>query len=76
MPDFTKVVVLTTIVLAALVMHGAGIGIQTAFAQTIPKKEDWYPVWEMVGDLTAHAPTIAEEAGVWWVFPTGQVDCR
>lgn len=72
MPYFTKAVVLTTIVLAALVMHGAGIGIQTAFAQTIPKKEDWYPVWEMVGDLTAHDPTIAQEAGVWWVFHTGQ----
>jgi arabinan endo-1,5-alpha-L-arabinosidase len=42
-----------------------------ALAQSIPKKEAWYPVWDMLGDLTAHDPAIAEEDGVWWVFHTG-----
>lgn len=72
MPYVTRVAALATIVLATLLVQGAFIGVQTAAAQTIPKKEDWYPAWEMIGDLTAHDPAIAEEAGVWWVFHTGQ----
>jgi len=41
-------------------------------ALEIPKRENWYPVWDMLGDLSAHDPSIAQEDGVWWVFHTGE----
>jgi beta-xylosidase len=47
-------------------------GVRVAEAQVdIPRKEDWYPTWDMAGDLAAHDPSIAQEDGVWWVFHTG-----
>jgi beta-xylosidase len=61
------------VVLLGLLVQVLLIGHQTVAAQTaIPRKEDWYPVWDMVGDLAAHDPSIAEEDGVWWVFHTGE----
>ncbi len=59
--------------LLVLVVQSLFTGIQTASAaQTIPRQENWYPVWDMLGDLTAHDPTIAQENGTWWVFHTGE----
>lgn len=61
------------VVLLSLLVHILLVGHQTAAAQTsISRKEDWYPVWDMTGDLTAHDPSIAQEDGVWWVFHTGE----
>lgn len=70
MSDFG--VVVGIILLLAFLAHGVGIGAPMAVAATIPRKEDWYPLWDMVGDLAAHDPSIAQEDGKWWVFHTGE----